>query len=172
MRIISWNLHFRRAAVAEAQGELLRELRPDLILLQEVNPGSAEILWRAAGADWLICAADLRARTSDDRRVCSGGVAIAGRGKAPRHAWVPADVSQPGRILLAGTTVDGIGLSAVSYHAPPGASWGLVKPRQGRRLRQMAGYSAGPWAALMGCSPREGGWADPGPWLSGDGGRP
>jgi len=26
--------------------------------------------------------------------------------------------------------VDGIGLTAVSYHAPPGVSWGLVKPRQ------------------------------------------
>jgi len=50
VRIISWNLHFRRDAVVEAQGELLRELGPDLILLQEVNSGSAEILRRAAGA--------------------------------------------------------------------------------------------------------------------------
>jgi len=89
VRIISWNLHFRRDAVVEAQGELLRELGPDLILPQEVNSGSAEILRRVAGADWLIWAADLRARASDDRPVRSGGVAIAGGGRPPVMSGYP-----------------------------------------------------------------------------------
>jgi hypothetical protein len=109
---------------------LLRELRPDLILLQEVNPGSAEVLRRAAGADWLICAANLRMRAPDDRAVRSRGVATAGHGQAPSRAWLPADVLLPERILAAETTVDGIGLTAVSYHAPPGVTWGIAKPRQ------------------------------------------
>ena len=65
------------------QGELLRELKPDLMLLQEVNLGSAETLRQAAEADWLICAADLRQRAADDRPARSWGGAIAGR--RPAH---------------------------------------------------------------------------------------
>jgi hypothetical protein len=40
--------------MAERQGALLYELEPDLVLLQEVNPGSAEVLRRAADADWML----------------------------------------------------------------------------------------------------------------------
>jgi hypothetical protein len=98
-------------------GELLRKLSPDLMLLQEVNLSSAEVLRRAAGASWLICAADLRTRAPDDRLVRSRGAAIAGRGPAPSRAWLPADVPLPKRTLLAEITVNGSGLTAVSYHA-------------------------------------------------------
>ena len=58
---------FRSATKARCQGQLLRELNPDLISPQEVNPGAAEALQRAAGAAWLICAVGLRARAPDDR---------------------------------------------------------------------------------------------------------
>jgi hypothetical protein len=91
-----------------------------LILLQEVNLGSAETLRRASGADWLISAADLRQRAAEDRLVRSRGVAIAGRGLAPRRAWIPADVPLPERILLAETTMEGLGLTAVSSYVPLG----------------------------------------------------
>jgi hypothetical protein len=78
VRVVSWNLNNRGITGAQMQGELLRELRPDLMLLQEVNLGSAETLRQAAEADWLICAADLRQRAADDRPARSQGVAIAG----------------------------------------------------------------------------------------------
>ena len=55
VRVVSWNLMFRSAAVARRQGELLRDLKPDLALLQEVNLGAAGTLQQAAGADWLVC---------------------------------------------------------------------------------------------------------------------
>ena len=42
MRVVSWNLNYRGVSKAGLQGELLRELKPDLILLQEVNLGSVE----------------------------------------------------------------------------------------------------------------------------------
>ena len=103
-------------------GKLLREVKPDLILLQEVNLGSAETLRQAAGADWLICAAQLRQRAADGRPVRSRGVAIAGRGPAPQGAWIPDGVPLPERILPTGTTVEGLGLTALSDHAPPGVS--------------------------------------------------
>ncbi len=59
MRVVSWNLAFRGPEAAKGQGNLLRQLAPDLILLQERTP-----------------------------------------------------------------------FIAVSYHAPPGVSYGIVKPRQ------------------------------------------
>jgi hypothetical protein len=144
VRVVSWNLNFRSVGAAHRQGELLRELRPDLILLQEVNLGSAEVLRDAAGVDWLICAADLRVRTSGDRPVRSRGVAIAGRGMAPRRAWLPADVPLPERILLAETIVDEQELIAVSYHAPPGVNWGIIKPRQAVAFARWLSAQKGP----------------------------
>jgi hypothetical protein len=31
---------------------------------------------------------------------------------------------------MAATTIEDRNLTPVSYHAPPGVSWGIVKPRQ------------------------------------------
>jgi hypothetical protein len=114
VRVVSWNLNYRGVSKAGLQGELLRELKPDLIPLQEGNLGSVETLRQAAEADWLVCAADLRQRAADDRPVRSRGVAIAGHGPVPQRAWIPADVPLPERILLVETTVKGLSLTAVS----------------------------------------------------------
>ena len=135
---------FRSATTARRQGELLRELKPDLILLQEVNPGAAETLQRAAGADWLVGAAGLRVRAADYRPVRSRGVAIAGYGEPPRRAWFPAGVPLPERILLIETTVEGLGLTAVSYHAPPGVNWKIVKARQAVAFARWLSAQEGP----------------------------
>ena len=89
MRVGSWNVAFRATAAAQRQGHLLRELGPDLLLLQEVNPGSAEVLRRAAGASWLIRAVDLRIPRTGDRPVRRRGVAIAGLGPAPPALGCP-----------------------------------------------------------------------------------
>lgn len=121
MRVVSWNVVFRGAAAAQRQGHLLRELGPDL-LLQEVNPGSAEVLRRAADASWLIRAVDLRIPRAGDRPVRRRGVAIAGSGTAPARSWLPEAVPLPERILLTELCMDGISLTATSYHVPPGVS--------------------------------------------------
>jgi hypothetical protein len=134
---------FRGAVTARRQGELLRELKPDLALLQEVNLGAARTLQQAAGADWLVCAAGLRARAAGDRPVRSRGVAIAGYGPAPR-AWLPAGVPLPERALLIETTVEGLGLTAASYHAPPGVSWKIDKARQAVAFARLVSALQGP----------------------------
>jgi len=123
---------------------LLRTLSPDLILLQEVNPGSAEVLGEAAAVDWLIRAVDLRSPEPDDRPVRSRGVAIAGRGQPPHRAWLPAAVPLPERILIAQLQSGGLGVTAVSYHAPPGVNWGLIKPRQAVAFASWLGAATGP----------------------------
>jgi hypothetical protein len=106
------------------------------MLLQEVNPGSSEILRDAADADWMVRAIDLP--DPEHSPVRRRGVAIAGRGPPPRRRcllprcwWLPDQVRFPEQILLIETqTAEGTPFIAVSYHAPPGVSYGIIKPQQ------------------------------------------
>ena len=86
MRVVSWNIAFRGPKAAKRQGGLLRELAPDLMLLQELNPDSSAVLADAAGADWIVRAIDLRTPAPDDSPVRRRGVAIAGHGLRPRRS--------------------------------------------------------------------------------------
>ena len=72
MRVVSWNLNYRGVAAAASPGELLRDLKPDLILLQEVNLGSAETWMRASHVVQVTPGAQLPRRP--DRQ---------GRGRSP-----------------------------------------------------------------------------------------
>jgi hypothetical protein len=138
MRVVSWNLHNRNPKAAKRQGDLLRELHPDLMLLQEVNPGSSAVLRAAAGADWMVRAIGLCTPEPNKppvRRLV--GVAIAGRGLPlrrkwllPRRWWLPEQIRQPERVLLIETQTEGTPFIAASYHAPPGVTHGIVKPQQ------------------------------------------
>jgi hypothetical protein len=69
------NVNFRARSGRAREGSLLRELRRALVLLQEVNPGSAGILQRACGADWMV---------RGDELPC------AARGEAPARCHVAA----------------------------------------------------------------------------------
>jgi endonuclease/exonuclease/phosphatase family metal-dependent hydrolase len=144
MRVASWNVFFRSKAVAERQGQLLRSLEVDLVMLQELNPDSADILRSAAGLDWLVRAVDLRARHADDRPVRRRGVAIAGHGLPPRRSWTLDGIPLPERTLAVSVQVDGTELTAVSYHAPPGVTWGIIKPRQAITLARWLAGCRGP----------------------------
>jgi len=109
---------------------LLRKLAPDLMLLQEVNPGSSAVLADAAGAEWIVQAIDLRTPEPVDSPVRRRGVAIAGHGLHPCRSWLLGEIRFSERVLLIETQMEGTPFIAVSYHAPPGVTWGIVKPRQ------------------------------------------
>jgi hypothetical protein len=137
VRVVSWNLNFRGCKAAELQGGLLRELAPDLMLLQEVNPGSSEVLREAAAAHWIIGAIDLRTPEPDESPRRWRGVATAGRGLPrgrswllPRRWWRRGQVRFPERILLIETQTKETPFITASYHAPPGVSWKIIKPQQ------------------------------------------
>lgn len=100
------------------------------MLLQEVNPSSSAVLCDAAGADWVVTAIDLRTLKPDDLPVRRRGVAIAGHGLPCCRSWLLDEIAQPERILLIQTQTEGTPFIAVSYHAPPGVSYGIVKPQQ------------------------------------------
>jgi len=122
VRVVSWNIQFRRHKAAKRQGSLLRELAPDLMLLHELNPGSSAVLADAAGADWMVRAIDLRTPEPDDSPVRRHGVAIAGHGLPPCRSWLLDEIRLSERILLVETKTEGAPFIAVSYHAPPGVS--------------------------------------------------
>lgn len=100
------------------------------MLLQELNPRSSTVLADAAGADWIVRAIDLRTAGPDDSPVRRRGVAIAGHGPHPGRKWLLDEIRLSERILLVETQTEGAPFIAVSYHAPPGVNWGIVKPRQ------------------------------------------
>jgi hypothetical protein len=50
----------------------------------------------------------------------------------------------PERILLAETTMEGLGLTAVFSHVPPGVSWGIVRPRQAVAFARRLSAQQGP----------------------------
>ncbi|NYD48063.1 endonuclease/exonuclease/phosphatase family metal-dependent hydrolase [Actinomadura luteofluorescens] len=144
MRVVSWNLAYRGVAAAEHQGALLRELAADVVLLQEANPNSTGVLRQAAGLDWLIRAVDLRTAMPDDRPARRRGVAIAGRGPQPRSSWLLTECPLPERALFTRVTSGNVTFTAGAYHAPPGVTWGLVKPRQAERCASWLATQAGP----------------------------
>ena len=107
MRVVSWNIAFRGPKGAKRQGDLLRKLAPDLMLLQEVNPGSSAVLADAAGADWIVRAIDLRTPAPDDSPVRRRGLAIAGHGLHPCHSWLLGEIRFSERVLLIETQMEG-----------------------------------------------------------------
>ena len=110
------------------------------MLLQEVNPGSSAVLADAAGADWMVRAIDLRTPEPVDSPVRRRGVAIAGHGLHPCRSWLLGEIRLSERILLIETQTEGTPFIAVSYHAPPGVTWGIVKPRQAVAFRFLVVY--------------------------------
>jgi len=70
-------------------------------------------------------------------------VAIAGYGPAPR-TWLATDVPLPERALLTETTVEGLALTAASYHAPPGVNRKIDKARQAVAFARRLSARQGP----------------------------
>ncbi len=144
MRVVSWNLPFRGPEAAKRQGDLLCNLKPDLMLLQELNPGSSKVLAEAAGADWMVRAIDLHSAKPDGMPMRGHGVAIAGHGPPPCRSWLLGGIPLSNRILFIETQTEGTPFIAVSYHAPPGVNYGIVKPRQAVAVASWLSAQDGP----------------------------
>ena len=131
MRVVSWNINFPGSKRAAREGAMLLELSPTLVLLQEINPNSASVLLEAAGADWMVRADELPGAAPGTPLARCHAAAIAGWGLAYPHRLQLLDgVLQPWRTLLIATSAGGVEVTAASYHAPPGVSYGIAKPRQ------------------------------------------
>ena len=147
MRVVSWNLQNRVGDAARRQGDFLGSLdpRPDLVMLQEVNRRSIELVCAGAGLDWRRLAVDLREADPADTPVRQRGVAIAGRGDPPTELGVLERAPLPERTLHARVLVGGQPMHVASYHAPPGVSWFEKKPQQAVAFTEWLSAVEGPF---------------------------
>ena len=141
VRVVSWNIAFRGPKAAKQQGDLLRRLAPDLMLLQEVNPGSSAVLADAAGADWMVGAVDLHTPERDDSPVRRRGVAIAGHGLLhPCRSWLLNEIRFSERVLLVGDTDAGNAVCGGELSRAARRNLGNRQAAAGSRLRFLVVY--------------------------------
>ena len=108
-------------------------------LLQEVNPASAGILRQAAGADWDGLRYELPGAAPGRAPARCRVTAVAGYGLPDPHHRALLEGLQPWRTLAVAATIGGAEVFAASYHAPPGVSYGIAKPRQAVAVALLAG---------------------------------
>ena len=127
-----------------ALGVLLRREGVDVVLLQEANVSSLEVLRDAAGLDWAVTAYDAGAPYPGGRSGRGRVTAVAGRGDEPTLARILPDLPLPERMVFAriGTPLGPITMA--SYHAPPGVSHGFVKVQHAHALRDWVDTTGGP----------------------------
>ena len=125
MRVGSWNVNRRVGATAVEQGAFLRSNGIEMVAIQEGNANSLEKLCEAAGFDWFYSGVDLAEELPKENARRLSAV-IAGKGPRPSKSFVFESVPFPERTIVC----DFGDWIACSFHAPPGVSWGILKPRQ------------------------------------------
>jgi endonuclease/exonuclease/phosphatase family metal-dependent hydrolase len=133
LRIVSWNLRLRVGQALTRQAALLRELAPDVSCLQEVNAHAIQGLRLEAGFSWLIPGRAVDSSNPGSRR-SAYLAAVAGTDRLTASALPALKVPFPERIAMARITFEARDVVVSSYHAPPGASWGILKVEQARKF--------------------------------------
>ena len=131
LRIVSWNLRFRVGPALTRQAALLRQLAPDVSCLQEVNANAIQRLRLEAGFSWLVPGRVVDGSNPVSRR-SAYLAAVAGTDRFTATALPALKVPFPERIAMARIIFEARNVVVSSYHAPPGASWGILKVEQAR----------------------------------------
>ena len=132
-RFASWNVNNRTAQKSHL--DLISRVRPDIIALQEVSPGFQQSLASSGMFAWWASSLVLRAPADSEGRSRRLGCSLFGASTFTfRSASLLEDVAFPERTLA--VAVDGAAgpLVACSFHIPPGASWGAIKPTTMRSI--------------------------------------
>lgn len=125
MRVGSWNVNRRVGDTASIQGEFLFKHDVEIIAIQEGNTNSIEKVCEAAGFDWFYSGVNI-AKNLPKENARRLSAVIAGKGPPPKETFVLENVPFPERTIVC----DFGDWIACSFHAPPGVSWGISKPRQ------------------------------------------
>ncbi|HKD06864.1 MAG TPA: endonuclease/exonuclease/phosphatase family protein [Bryobacteraceae bacterium] len=144
----SWNVNNR--SLQNEHVELLRSVDCDLLSLQEVTPGFHAELSKLDLFDWSESSLSLRRPGTDEGRARRLGCSIFGR--RPFRAdssQLLAQLQFPERALVVHALSGSTPLTVCSFHIPPGASWGEIKPRTMKALAEWLGIQSGSVVAGM-----------------------
>jgi hypothetical protein len=130
IRFASWNVNKRKPTRRHV--EILHDARPDILALQEVCPAFHDGLVAEGLFTWNAFSLNLRPPREGEgrsRRLGCSLLGTAGTRLRPNSCALVPGLTLPERTLVA--TVEGPGavVKVCSFHIPPGASWGEVKPR-------------------------------------------
>src|SRR5262245_62004366 len=128
LRFASWNVNNRKLTPEHVQ--ILRDVAPQVLALQEVSESFHERLHAAHLFEWDAFSLALRRPETADGRSRRLGCSVFGSQplRLLTSSLVPG-LDFPERTLVAATQAQGGPLTICSFHTPPGASWGEVKPR-------------------------------------------
>jgi endonuclease/exonuclease/phosphatase family metal-dependent hydrolase len=128
IRFASWNVNNRK--LTRRHVEILHDARPDILALQEACPALHDALVVDGLFAWDAFSLKLRPPGEGEGRSRRLGCSLLGTTSTRLHSCsLVSGLTFPERALVA--TVEGPGgvVMVCSFHTPPGASWGEVKPR-------------------------------------------
>jgi endonuclease/exonuclease/phosphatase family metal-dependent hydrolase len=142
-RASSWNVNNRN--FRDTHAELLRTVDTDVLALQEVSPGFYKELANTGLFDWSEFSLSLRPPQHEEGRSRRLGCAVFGRSPFQlTTAELLWELQFPERALIVKIN-SGVELRMCSFHTPPGASWGEIKPQTLRAiaewLTKQSGYT-------------------------------
>jgi endonuclease/exonuclease/phosphatase family metal-dependent hydrolase len=141
-RFASWNVNNR--LLKEGHLDLLQLIRPDLIAFQEVSSSFYSSLTDRGLFAWSVSSLSLRPPPIGEGRSRALGCAIFGGSSFHllSSSLLP-DLDFPERTLAVRVRGTVVPLTVCSFHIPPGASWGAVKPKTMRSIADWLAHLQG-----------------------------
>jgi exonuclease III len=140
-RVSSWNVNNRN--FREAHAELLGKVDTDLLALQEVSPGFHQALRDTGLFDWSAFSLTLQPPHAEAGRSRRLGCAVFGRSPFQSDsAQALEELRFPERALIV-TINSSIQMRMCSFHIPPGANWGEIKPQTLRAIAEWLATQSG-----------------------------
>jgi hypothetical protein len=133
-RVSSWNVNNRN--FQDAHAELLRRVDTELLALQEVSPGFYQDLRDTGLFDWSESSLSLRPPRPEEGRSRRLGCAVFGRSPFQfDSAQLLQELRFPERALLVKINSP-VQITMCSFHTPPGANSGEIKPQTLRAIAE------------------------------------
>lgn len=141
-RFGSWNVNSRRLTAAHIA--FLRGHELDLLALQEAPQATHADLLNAGIFDWGVSSLALRPLLAGAEKARSLGVSLFGRSSfKPVSSTLLENLHFPERSLAVHVETKAGPLAVCSFHIPPGASWGKIKPETQKAIAQWLGQHEG-----------------------------
>lgn len=130
-KFATWNVNFRK--LKDTHLRFIKSTKCDVLVLQECNRKFFEDLKSSNYFQNGYCSLDFRPPQDNEGRARQLGCAIFSKFEA-REPFIIEEVDFPERTLVNQQDMGGHSIQICSFHIPPGASWGKVKPETFKKL--------------------------------------